>query len=376
MVICMDIKKKIISLSKEVGIDLISFASANPAYELIDILKHREKNNYLSGFEEKDLEKRINPKMLMKDTKSIIVIGLSYFIEENHIESNRNKDNVYGKISRTSWGTDYHIILKEKMKRLMNLLVDCVGSIKYKCYVDTGPLVDRHLAYKSGIGWYGKNNCIITDKYGSFIFIGYILCDIDIEIDEIEEKKCKECYRCVKACPTGALMKENEYDAKKCISYLTQTKDDIDYALREKMGISIYGCDICQVVCPYNNDLKTRNKEFHPEGHIYNPNLFEILSLSNRQFKKKYGNSALGWRGNRIVKRNAIIALGNLKEKKSIEILKKYLDSDSIMLKKYAAWAILRIDKIKGKEILDGKLRKETDKEVIEEIKKLYRYYL
>ncbi|MDK2919390.1 MAG: epoxyqueuosine reductase [Candidatus Petromonas sp.] len=371
----MNLKEKTIKYAKSIGIDLIGFVKSEVFEDLRERINSRKEKDYLSGFEEKDIEKRIDPQLTMKDAKTIIVVGVPYYIHENNINHDTNPE-FYGKISRSSWGKDYHVVLKEKMKKLMELMQEELGKIKYRFFVDTGPLVDRHLAYKAGIGWYGKNNCIITENYGSWVFIGYILCDLEIETENHEENRCAKCNKCIDACPTGALMDNYEYNAKRCISFLTQTKEDISYQLREKMGNSLYGCDVCQLVCPHNVNVEGGYDEFFPEEHNYRPNLLELLQLSNKQFKKKYGDIALGWRGNKVLKRNTIIALGNSGDIKVLDHIKKYLEDSSPMIRKYAAWAAIRLDKVRGKKLLEEHLKKEKDPQVISEIKKLYKYYL
>lgn len=371
----MNIKEKIINYSKKIGIDLIGFTNAQIDNDLKEILEDREKKSFLSGFEESDIEKRINPRLILDVAKTIIVIGMSYHNEREEIKE-RDKNKACGRISRSSWGRDYHIVLREKMKTLSEYIEDEVEGFEYKYFVDTGPLVDRHLAYMAGIGMYGKNNCIISKKYGSWIFIGYIVSNLEVEIDTPYKRGCNSCNICIKSCPTGALMEDYEYNSKLCISYLTQTKDDIDYNLREKMGSSIYGCDICQKVCPCNLDVEKGNEVFVPGNDNDTPDLFELLKLSNKQFKKRFSEVALGWRGNRIIKRNALIALGNSNEKELVKNIVDYLDNPSPMIRKYTAWAIIRLDKVRGRTILDEHLKKEKEAEIIEEIKKLYDYYL
>lgn len=371
----MSAKEKIIEYAKGIGIDLIGFIKVEKFNELKKILEKREKNSYLSGFEEKNIEKRINPYLTLQNAETIIVIGMSYYVNEKDIVC-ISPNKIRGNISRSSWGRDYHIVLKEKMKNLSEYMEKEYNDFEYKYFTDTGPLVDRHLAYKAGIGWYGKNNCIISDEYGSWIFIGYILCNLKINVDNFIKTGCGNCNKCINACPTGALMEDNLYNSKLCISYLTQTKENISYELREKMGNSIYGCDICQLVCPHNSHRLKSHEEFIPKKDNYKPDLFDLLKLSNKQFKKRFGDSAMAWRGNNIIKRNALIALGNSGKQEVMNYIVEYLKSPSIMIRKYTAWTIIKLNKEDGKKILDEHLKKENESEVIEEINKLYSYYL
>ncbi|MBZ2174206.1 tRNA epoxyqueuosine(34) reductase QueG [Schnuerera sp. xch1] len=336
----MDIKQYIIDKSKELNIDLIGFTDCEPLYDVKDYLINRKKENRQTEFEEKDIEKRINPKLTLPQCKAIISIGLSY----NNNFNKRVDYRLAGILSRSSWGIDYHIVLKNRMKNLIEEIKK-VTDFNYKYFVDTGPLVDREIAKKSGIGYYGKNCSIINDKYGSFIFLGYILTDLDInDYSSLVENKCGNCNICIKSCPTGALEDPYKVNPKKCISYLTQTKEIIPSELRDKMGYKVYGCDTCQLVCPKNKDTsKISHEEFLPQNTKGYMNIEELLSISNRQFKEKYGLMAGSWRGKNILKRNGIVTLGNMKDKNNLKILKPLLKDSSPMIREYVAWAIKKI---------------------------------
>lgn len=334
-----DLKQFIIDKSKELNIDICRFTDCKTLLNLKSYLIDRENKNIKTSFEEKNLMKRLDPKLTLDSCKSIIVLGLSY-----NVDSEEKPDYVLrGSLSKSSWGEDYHRVLNRKMK----LLIQAIGekrSFEYKYFVDTGPLVDRELAKKSGVGYYGKNCSIINYDYGSFVFIGYILTNLILEPDDTVEEECGACRLCLDACPTGALEGPYKLNPKKCISYLTQTKDNIPIKLREKMGIKIYGCDTCQLVCPKNKGIKkSTNIEFIPEDTKGYINIEELLSISNREFKKKYGEMAGSWRGKTILKRNAIIALGNMKSMENVEILIKELQDPNFIIRKYAQWAIVNI---------------------------------
>lgn len=336
----MDIKSYIIEKSIELGIDIIGFTDGEPLDYIKDYLEIREKENKSTEFEEKNISKRIDPKLTFPSCKSIIVIGISYNVDYNEKPNYRLK----GSLSKSSWGLDYHRVLKEKLENLISE-IEKTKSFEYKAFVDTGPLVDRELARKAGIGYYGKNCSIINKDYGSFIFLGYILTDLDINTDTNPiESQCGDCDLCIKACPTKALESPYKLNPKKCISYLTQTKENIPIELREKMGIKIYGCDTCQMVCPKNKKIKYSNhKEFIPNITKGAIDIEEILSISNREFKEKHGSMAGSWRGKNILKRNAIIALGNMKDKKNLSYILKELEGDNPMFIEYGTWAKLNI---------------------------------
>lgn len=331
----MDLKKHIIDKSKDLNIDIIGFTDNNKL-DLKDYLIEKRKNAKYTSFEEKNIEKRIDPKLTMENVKSIIVVGISY----NTDFKAQNIHPLNGEISMSSWGLDYHRVLNDKMVKLIGSLKKEI-SFEYKAFVDTGPLVDRELARKAGLGFYGKNCSIINDKYGSFIFLGYILTNMEIKPDIPVEDDCGDCDLCLKACPTGALETAYNINPNRCISYLTQTKDIIPVELRQKMGRSIYGCDICQRVCPRNKDIRiSQHKEFIPkvtEGAI---DLEELLFISNRNFKNKFGSISASWRGRNTLKRNAIIAIGNMGDESNIPILLKTREDSNPILYEYIDEAI------------------------------------
>lgn len=367
----MNLKQYIKESAKKVGIDIIGFTDSGRLANLEDYLNERRKNNRETEFEESDLEKRLEPVMVFPSCKSIIVVGISYNVDFNDSIDIKLK----GKISKSSWGEDYHKVVKDKIDELIKEL-KLELEFNYIAFTDTGPLVDRELAKKAGIGWYGKNCSIINDDYGSFIFIGYILTDLDIEIDNPMLSKCKDCELCLKACPTGALEAPYKFNPKKCVSYLTQTKEKIPYELRDKMGTSVYGCDICQLACPKNmNCLKSSVTEFIPKqtkGYI---DIEEIFKMSNSEFKKVYGSMAGSWRGKNILKRNCLIALGNIKNREAIPLLKKALADFSPMVREYAAWAILKTDYDFGYEAVLEAIGKEKDINIKEEMERLLKYF-
>lgn len=367
----MDLKKYIIEKSKELNIDIIGFTDCSPFIDLKDYLMERREKELETEFEEKNLRLRISPKEIFSECESIIAIGVSYNVDFDGMPDFKMR----GKLSKSSWGIDYHMVLKRKIQ----LLIDEIKKIedfKYMFFVDTGPLIDREIANRCSLGWYGKNCSIINDEYGSFIFIGYILTDLKIEKDCPISSQCGDCDLCLRYCPTGALEGPYKFNPKKCISYLTQTKDKIPYELRDKMGMKVYGCDTCQLVCPKNKEAKKgREKSFVPDitrGYI---DIEEIFNMTNREFKEKYGSMAGSWRGKNILKRNCLIALGNMKDVNNIEFLEKVLKESSPMIREYAAWAILNTNINLGMNIVESLMEKEKDVYVKKEMDNLLNYF-
>lgn len=370
----MKLKEYIIKKSKEIGIDIIGFTDEKPFERLKKYLAERFKKGCMTEFEEEDLELRCTPQKVFADAKTIIVVGISYNVEYKGYKKMDNSIKK-GRLSRSSWGIDYHSVLRQKMELLVDEIKK-VKDFKYEVFVDTGPLIDREIAKKAGIGWYGKNCSIVNDEFGSFIFIGSIITDLEIEPDNPIEEKCGECNLCIKACPASAIQEGYIINPQKCISYLTQTKKKIPYDLREKMGVKIYGCDTCQLVCPNNKEVaKGKTVEFIPKktrGYI---NLKELIKITNREFKEQYGHMAGSWRGRNILRRNAIIALGNIKDKGSINLLKSTLKDSSPMIREYSAWALLKIDRKLGARLVNEHINHEKDDKVKEEMRELVKYF-
>lgn len=339
-----DLKNEIIRYAHSVNVDLIGFTTADSFDELRNILKERKQKNLLSGFEEENLELRTNPRMTLKTAKSIIVIGQSYF-NNNMINKNLIKQSKFkGDLARIAWGEDYHIVLKKQLDSLSNFIANKYPNYEHLSFVDTGPLVDRHLAWRAGLGVFGYNNCLINETFGSWFVIGYILTNLELEPDKPKETRfCSSCNLCIRECPTGALEKPYLINPKKCISYILQSKENIDVATRELLGTRLYGCDKCQNMCPQNFDVKiTALEEFKSSRNQID--LIELLNISNREFKIKFSKNSAGWRGKKILQRNAIIALGNQKNKDALPYIFPFLSDARAEIREYAKWAINKID--------------------------------
>ena len=201
----MGIKEKIIDYSKQIGIDLIGFTDVGPFEDLKRILMDRKKEDKLSGFEEKDIVLRVDPKKTLQSAKSIIVIAMSYYINEKKPQGSE-KFQFYGRLARIAWGKDYHIVLMDKLEMLAGFIAGEYDGFEYRPFVDTGPLVDRYLANRAGIGFYGYNSAIINEDFGSWIFLGYMITNIPFKRDKsLKYKSCLGCNLCIEHCPTSAI---------------------------------------------------------------------------------------------------------------------------------------------------------------------------
>jgi epoxyqueuosine reductase len=365
------LKQEIIDYSKTIGIDKIGFTTASTFDELKNRLIRQQELGYQSGFEEPDIEKRVNPALLMEKPRSIISIALAYPSKMNERVTSK-KGERRGLFCRASWGLDYHIILRERLKKLEEFILEKVPDARCKAMVDTGELSDRAVAERAGIGWSGKNCAIITPEFGSYVYLGEMITNLPFAPDEPMEDRCGDCNKCIDACPTGALVQGGQINAQRCIAFLTQTKDFVPDEFREKIGNRIYGCDSCQTACPEN---KGKNFHFHDEmeadPEVVKPLLKPILHLSNRQFKASFGSLSGSWRGKKPIQRNAIIALAHFKDETAIEDLTVVLKEDTRpVLRGTAAWALGKIGGEEAEiELLQAK-EKETDIDVLEEIEK------
>jgi epoxyqueuosine reductase len=370
------LKEELIAFSKEIGIDKIGFTTADPFNELKNRLIKQQVLSYQSGFEEPDIEKRVNPSLLLEEPRSIISIAIAYPSKmTNRVESKKGERR--GIFSRASWGLDYHHALKERLQKLEGFILTRMPDARLKSMVDTGELSDRAVAERAGIGWSGKNCAIITPEFGSYIYLGEMITSIPFEPDTPIEDQCGTCTKCLDACPTGALVQGGQINAKHCISFLTQTKALIPDEFRDKIGNRIYGCDSCQTACPVN---KGKNFHFHvelePDSEVAKPLLKPILKLSNREFKAKFGHVAGSWRGKKPIQRNAIIALAHFTDETAIPELIDVLENEgSPVSRGTAAWALGKIGGESALAALEKAQANETDHEVKNEIEKGLSFY-
>lgn len=348
-------KQKISDIAKDIGIDIIGFSSKLNYGYLSDLLYDRSIMGYSSEFEEQDINRRLDARNIFPKCKSIIAIGLPYAAGyKKPVASDK------GLLSVVSFGEDYHVKIKNILENLADEIKKHI-EFDYVTCVDTSPLLDREICKNAGIGQYGKNTLLINDNYGSFINLGYLLTDIEIEsntlVDTIDI--CKDCDICIKSCPNNAIFKGGGINSNRCVSNLTQTKNYIPIKFRHNMGNQIYGCDVCQLVCPKNK----KNSELE-QAKDYNAllvDLAELLDISKVDFNKKYGSLSGSWRGKNVWKRNALIAIANLGLNSMYDNVKKELKNPSDMIKIYSSWSLMKLDRQKASDILNNNLKYEND---------------
>ncbi len=349
-----DLKEAIKAYSKEIGIDKIGVTTADPFLELKRRLVEQERLGYRSGFEKGTVEERTEPKRLLPGAQSIISIALAYPTKlpkaPKSLPGKRR-----GIFSRSSWGRDYHVVLRDRLEKLAHFIGERVPDFNYKIMVDTGELSDRAVAERAGLGFTGKNASLITEEFGSFVYLGEMITNLPLEPDEPIEQSCGDCRICLDACPTGALVQAGQLDAQRCLSYLSQTKVSLPEVFKEKLGTRLYGCDTCQLVCPYNKQVDFhRHEEFEPEPEIAKPLLIPMLEKTNREFRETFGHLSGFWRGKNPLQRNAIIALAHYKDDTAVETLKNIIFEDVRPVhRETAVWALGKIGTKEARQVLE-----------------------
>lgn len=281
--------------ARSLGIEYLGITSADEMCELKEILlKQREKYG-INCFEEKDINKRTKPCLTLENAKSIIVCLFPY----------HNGDKAEGNISVYARIPDYHTVVLKYLDKICKFIKNKKESANFAPFSDSGPLVDRYLAYRAGLGFYGKNSLLINEKYGSYFFIGYIITDVLMEADTPVLESCARCNMCISLCPGKAIKDDFGFVFENCVSYITQLKQITEEQRRILSNQkSVYGCDICQKVCPHNKEIPiTPIKEFK-NTKILNLDKEELMLLSNRKFKQTYGDFPFVWRGKEAILKN------------------------------------------------------------------------
>ncbi|NLT95236.1 MAG: tRNA epoxyqueuosine(34) reductase QueG [Clostridia bacterium] len=368
-----DIKNQIISYSKDIGIDKIGFTTGEPFWNIEKILREHQSKGYNSGFEEKNLNLRLDPALSLPGVQSIISVALAYpsRLPDCTLDSKKAR----GLFCRASWGQDYHLVLREKLVKLEQFIKSKEPGAGTLIMVDTGPLSDRAVAYRAGLGWLGKNGSLITEEYGSFVFLGELITTLPLEPDRPVSNQCGQCNRCLKACPMDAIIDDNwTINCQKCLGFQTLNKGCLSDEVKEKIAGQkyIYGCDVCQLVCPFNQDKRNDwHSQFKPDYELINPVLEEIINISNRDFQKKFGFMSGSWRGKKILQRNAILILGKEGNSQDIPLLKNVLANDSRPeIRAAAAWSLGQFKQKEARDILKTQLNIEKEDNVLEEIRK------
>ena len=371
-----DLQRDFVAYAMSIGVDKIGFTTAAPFTELKNRLRRQQELGYQSGFEESDIEKRTEPLQLLNEAESIVAIAVAYPSRmENAPTGKRGARR--GIFCRASWGVDYHTALRERLKLLSNWLEERVEGVRIESMVDTGALVDRAVAERAVIGWSGKNCSIITPEFGSYVYLGELITNIPFAPDKPMEDECGDCRLCLDVCPTGALIEGGQLNAQRCIAFLTQTKGTLPDEFRSHIGNRLYGCDTCQTVCPKNKGkINWIHEEFKPDPELAKPLLTPLLTISNREFKTKFGHVSGSWRGKKPIQRNAILALAHFKEEAAIpDLIGLLKNDDRPVIRGTAAWALGKIGGEQAKVALEEADLIEQDENVLAEINKGLQFF-
>jgi epoxyqueuosine reductase len=302
--------------------------------------------NYL----ERQKTARLQPGSILPGAKSVIVCAMNY----NTARPYTRFDRLRAWVSRYAWGQDYHEILKGKMRELA-IWIEQNSSCRTKCYVDTGPLLERVYAKYAGVGWFGKNTCIINQGMGSWLFLGCIVTDLGLTYDFPVPDRCGTCTRCIDACPTGAILEPYVLDSRKCISYLTiELRGGIPEEDRAGIGHHLFGCDICQDVCPWNRKAPaSSNPAFEPKEGLLWPLIDRLLELDEDEWRRMIRGTAMKRAKVRGLLRNLMVVAGNTNRSDLSPKLQPFLNHDDEHVRSHAEWAIEKLNGGAAKRALD-----------------------
>lgn len=327
----------------ELGFDVVKIGAGVDKTEELKVWLTKGYHGTMEWLE-RNPEVRGCPQNMWGDVKSVIVLGLNYGPEVDPRFLLEEKDKAY--ISIYARNKDYHDIIKKKLKRLGNFMAQAHGA-NLKVFVDTAPVMEKPLAQDAGIGWQGKHTCVVSREFGSWLFLGVIYTDLDLEKDKPAKDTCGKCSACQDACPTQAFVEPRVLDAKKCISYLTiEHNGEIPHELRPKMGNRIYGCDDCLGACPWNKFAKQANEiGFHHREELKAPNLRDLVQLDDTSFRELFTKSPIKRIKRDKFVRNVLIAIGNTHDSSYLDVVEPLLADPCDFVAEAATWAKEQIEK-------------------------------
>jgi epoxyqueuosine reductase len=328
------------------GFGLVGITSPDPPLHL-DIFQDWLNKGFQASMHwigtDRSLERRSDPRMILPECKSVLVLAAPYPAPQGNVNG--------GNIAAYAMNQDYHDVLENQLKELVKTIEDWTGTpIANRWYVDTGPILEKEMAMRAGLGWIGKNTLLINRDFGSYFFLSEILLGIELVADPpISETFCGSCTNCLEACPTGALVEPYTLDSNRCISYLTiEHRDEIPENIRGQMGDWIFGCDICQIVCPWNKpgaEIPGILEEFQPKEDLLNIDLVNEMGLTQAEFSARYKGSPVKRSKRRGYLRNVAIALGNQMHRQAQQALESSLEDPEPLVQNAAGWALSKIKK-------------------------------
>ncbi len=299
--------------------------------------------------------RRSRPAELMAGTRRVISVRMDYRPEPSQDSEAVLNDPLCGYVSRYALGRDYHKVLRRRLQKLANQIALEMGEFGYRVFVDSAPVMEKPLAEKAGLGWIGKHTNLINARAGSWFFLGEIYTDLPLPADQPARDHCGRCRACIDVCPTGAITGPYQLDARRCISYLTiELRGAIPVALRPLMGNRIFGCDDCQLVCPWNRfSAPARERDFLPRNGLDSPRLIELFAWTEGEFLRHTEGSAIRRIGHQAWLRNIAVSLGNAPPgEEVIEALRSRKDHPSELVREHVRWALERLSR-------PGKLKEE-----------------
>ena len=359
------------SCAKELGLELVGVTSASPFRRGERVASKRLRDGHmgeLPWYTAERVRRGTRPAELLPGAKSVISVAVSYMPD---VQLSVPTYVGHGRVARYAWGQDYHRILKKRLRQLADLLSDRIGQpIRYRIYVDDGPMLDREVAWRAGVGFYGKNTNLLT-RVGSWVFLGELITELELKPDKPSQKSCGTCTTCIPACPTGAITAPYVIDSNRCIAYLTiEHRGVIARELRPLIGDRVFGCDICQEVCPVNLTLEkpTGEPAFRLSKGFNILDLHAILELNEEDFQRWFQDSPIR-RATRLgLQRNACIVLGNMGDHKAVPVLVRVLSYGEPLVRGHAAWALGQLCGPIAETALRQTLAIEEDSWVQEEV--------
>jgi epoxyqueuosine reductase len=348
------LKGKIRAFALEIGFDIVGFASVGEFERASYLVKWVEDGCHGDmGWMAAGVEKRKAIMKLMPEARSSIVVGLNC----NHVDDSGGDDTLSGWVAHYAQGKDYHNVMGKMLRQLSSMICDqCGRDTINRWYVDTGPVLERELAARAGIGWQGKSTVIISKRFGAWLLLGEILTSAVIEPDSPAINRCGNCNRCIDVCPTGAITSERKMDPRKCIAYLTiELKGSIPEGYRNAVGDRVFGCDGCLVVCPWNRFAQESKtfKKFQRDD-LARLDLMGIMKMNDAEFRKKFDQTPLKRLGLSRLKRNSAVVLGNLGDLRALEVLEAAVEEEDELVREHAIWAIAQILRKNGSVPVTG----------------------
>ncbi len=339
MVIC-DVKEELIALAQELGFDICRIADCAPpphAAEFRAWLAEGRAGDM--AWLERNEARRTDPQQVLPGARSVVVLGMNYW----NGEGGKAKGEGHGRIAQYAWGDDYHDVIEKKLRTMDEWLIARGG--RQRCYVDTGPVLERDIAAVAGAGWQGKSTMLIHPKFGTWFFLAEILTTLEFPADAPMADHCGKCTRCMVACPTGAITAPRQLDARRCVSYLTiENKGTIPEEFRVAIGDRIYGCDDCLTACPWNRFAQaSRESAFAARDFVHGWALRDFLALDDDAFRQLFRKSPIKRIKRRGFLRNVCVALGNIGTHADLPALETAAQDPEPLIAEHAQWAITRI---------------------------------